>query len=66
MCNQVLALHMPGRVFGGFGAVEDARHLGKRLSMLPAAWCCLAGRDPQPYTLLQVGPQTQHKDPQSC
>ena len=52
--GQVLALHMPGRVFGGFEAAEDARQMGKRLSLLPGSWCCLPGRSPQPYTLLQV------------
>ena len=56
---QMLTLHFPGRLFGGFEDPERARQLGKRLRHLPAAWCCSsAGAEPVPYTMLQdEGPQ---------
>ena len=56
---QMITLHSPGRLFGGFEGPDDARQMGRRLQHLVGAWCCSGpGADPQPYTMLQdEGPQ---------
>ena len=59
LCVQMITLHAPGRLFGGFEEPAAARQMGRRLAHLAAAWCCSAeGAEELPYTMLQdEGPQ---------